>query len=458
MDFNSTTETMGQQGYEQMPPQPEKKKIPPVAIAGIVLAVVLVIAMGISIAVYAGLFGSKAGKVANAFVNTFSEQSEVFSGLGNTEIFKDKQYTASIEMEMEDVLMEMECRIDGLDKQFEGTLGYSIINIDFIGALTEDEFLLSVPFLSDQVFCYNYREIGDGYLLEDMDRDEIEKLNNEIAAIYDPQNMNDFFDYNEWMDDYAEELKNLDFENAEDTDFEIDGQDVTCKGYQTRINSEDMVSAVDELEEEFNEQNGEIYELIGTLEGTDNPYEALFDEVRSMFDEFSDFDLRFYIYDKKLAAIVAENDAGEQVRILFEGGERRSQNIVVEYEDEYETAELFAIRGETSGTEETISLVVDEESLSFTYDSESGDYEVVVDDGYGESTITGVITCEPASFIMTIDEFAEYGEDIGMEGRISVTRGAQMKEIEGERFDIGNADEDSFNSLMEEIMDALYSF
>ncbi|MGN0132853.1 MAG: hypothetical protein ACI4AA_10465 [Lachnospiraceae bacterium] len=484
MDFNSTPEQTepvnqmvqpaeqqiyGQPAEQQiygqpaggMPPETGKKKIPPIAIAGIVLAVVLVIAIAISIAVYAGVFGGKAGKVANAFINTFSEQPAIADAFDTEGIVADGQYTVSMEVEAEDISIDLECRVDGLEKQFDGNVGaYNVMSVDFSGALTEEELLLYIPFLSDYVFSYNYREIGTGYLLEDADENEIELINRMFELAYDPQSGegSEVLSTMEWIESVADNIRETEFESVEKETFEIDGKEVACKGYQTLITQEDMQNALDEIEDQFNAQNGELYELMSEIDETfENPYTEIFDEVRDGIEEISDFDLRFYIYDNQLAAIVAETQKGEKLSILFKGGDRRTQNIVIENIDIDGNEEYIVLEGESDGSSETTRLIVDEEEIfCFIYDSESGKYELNVEED--TNNFSGRISSDKTSVKITVDEFAEFGEDLGYELSMTIRKGAEMKELDGERFDLGNATEDEVYELMDEISNALYGY
>lgn len=466
MDFNGTMEQTGQPAGG-IPPEPEKKKKSGLAIAGIVLAAVLVVAIAVSVAAYVGVFGGNAGKVAKAFTNTFREQPAVIQDFSDSaDITAGGQYTTVLELGVEDLDLNMECRVDGNDKQFAGNIESGITNIEFKGALTEEELMVYIPFLGDYNFCYNYREVGTGYLLEEMSEEEIQALNKGLEILYDPRSIDGedvSFSWDEWLESMSDSLKETEFEVAGTETFEIDGKEVEGKGYRTTLKQEEMEEALDLIEEEFNAQYEELYDLMSEIDPSfENPYQETFDETRRIIEELSDFDLTFYIYDRQLAAIIAQTQDGDQLRILFQGGERRTQNMAVEVVESdadgiSAKTELFAITGNTEGTTETMNFAFgDELTLVFTYDSETGAYEIGVDD---EMVISGEISFDRTGLTITMTEdFSEYIEDMVMEGSISMRKGVEMEEIEGERFDIGNADEDEWEELINEVTYSMYGF
>lgn len=468
MDFNETTEqTVQPSGEVPAPSGPEKKKKSGLAIAGIVLSAVLVIAIAVSVAVYAGLFTGKSGKVAKAFINTFREQPLFVQDLQDMpEIAADGQYTMALELDDGQIDIGMDFRVDGLQKQFAGYVGSGAVNLDFAGELTEDEFALSIPAIGNYKFCYNYREIGSGILLEELSEEEIRAVNKLLELSYDPGSISDEDSDKsgaQWIETVADELKERKFEDAETEIFEIDGKEVKCSGYQTTLKQEELTEALDLMEEEYYARNKELIEILYEIDPYyEAPFEEYFDELRMLIEELSDMELKFYIYDKQLAAIVLETQEDGQLRLRFEGGDRRAQNVVLELFEDYEggvtgTTELISIRGNMTDSTETISLELENmNAFVFTYDSVTGEYELDVTDQ--TLVLAGEITSDRTGIYITIDECSEYGEELFVGGSLSIKRGAEMEEIEGERFDLGNADEYEWDVMLDNVINALQGF
>ena len=66
------------------------------------------------------------------------------------------------------------------------------------------------------------------------------------------------------------------------------------------------------------------------------------------------------------------------------------------------------------------------------------------------------VKCDNNGLVISEGKLGQGSEKIEIE--FSCTKGATIEKLSGDRFDIGNADEDDFRDLIEDIQDAIYDF
>ena len=163
-----------------------------------------------------------------------------------------------------------------------------------------------------------------------------------------------------------------------------------------------------------------------------------------MFDDMPDMDVTFYIYKNKLACIEIEAD-GDDMQIIFHGGDTRMQNVEVLVNDDT----VLELEGETSGKVEESRLYIDGSKVATVeYDYGSGDYEANIGN---YARLNGTLKSDRKGFAFTCD-----ADDISVE--VNLSKGADLEEISGDTIDIGNASEREINDLWMEYMDLIYSF
>lgn len=416
------------------------------------IAIVAVVVCGVGAFVFAsGVFASKSDKVLNAIKNTIEDKGELTKTFEIGDIIKSNEYTMAFSMEADGTGIDFEYLSGKSGKQITGNIeaAYSD-SIDFGVNFTDEELQVQIPFISDKVFTYNYKGENTGYLMDSLSSDETEAINKMLEYIYNAKSDNKATE--EFYDAVLEEYKSLEFEEVKDAEYEVDGKDRTCKGYETVITKENFQNLIDAYEEATSEQINEMEELMSDLDSTYmvGSYEEMYDELRDALEEMPDVTVTFYLYDNKLACIELQPKGMESVQIQFLGGDTRAQNIRIVDEDGYV---LMEIVGETDGSTVSYELLVDEMSvLSISYDSKSGDFSLFSD----EFSMSGTIVSERNGFTITIDQYNDGYDDYEFEGSFSLKKGADFKKFEGDNFDIGNASEDEVMDLMMEISDSLY--
>ena len=412
----------------------KKRKLP--VFMGIVVALVLV--CGVAFAgVKSGVFLGKSGKVALATANTISETSHLTKSLQGLNILASKNCTMDVDVDMGSggrISATYGCTSS--EKQVSGTVRIPDAgSIDFIAGIDANEVKAKIPTLGNDVYVYNYTKEKTGYLADQLDQDTIDSIDELCKTIY--SNKEQKKQSSELTKIFVEQYKELEFKSATKQSFEVNGKEHSCKGYQTTITEDDIQNLLDELEDYTGDQIGD------TLDDQLDVRDA-FNECRDMFDDMPDMDVTFYIYKNKLACIEIEAD-GDDMQIIFHGGDTRMQNVEVLVNDDT----VLELEGETSGKVEESRLYIDGSKVATVeYDYGSGDYEANIGN---YARLNGTLKSDRKGFAFTFD-----ADDISVE--VNLSKGADLEEISGDTIDIGNASEREINDLWMEYMDLIYSF
>lgn len=434
--------------------QPKKKGFLKSTASKVVLAIAIiaVIACGAAALAFGGVFASKSDKVLSAIKNTIADKGELTQAFEVGDILESNEYTLGFSMEAEGAGMDFAYMAGKNGKQITGNvdIAYST-SIDFAMNLTKDELQVQIPYISDKIFTYNYTGKNEGYLMEEMDsEDEIEALNKMLEYFYNAKSGKQAGE--EFYDVLLDEYKTLEFEEVKDAKFEVDGKSRVCEGYETVITKENIQNLIDAYQESTSEEMEELEELMLDLDPsyTAESYAQTFEELKEELEDMPDVTATFYLYDKKLACVEIQPKGEEAVQIQFLGGDRRAQNLRIVDENGNMILEVV---GEKDGSTEIIELFVDEMSMmSLEYDSKSGDFSLYSD----EVSLSGTIESDRNGLTIAIDEFSDEYDSYEFEGSISLKKGAEFQELEGDKFDIGNASEDEVMDLVTEISDNLY--
>ena len=426
---------------EQPVPPTKKNWLLPVAIGGGVLLVVAVVV----ILIVSGIFTKPINQIAMATANTFDdaggELGAIFTEV--SEILLDES-TTSIEMDIDGDDLIIECCNGKEEKQLNFTLDVSSAPaLELSALLTDEKLKVKIPALTDLVFVYNYTEEPEGYAFEDFTDEDFEMLNGSLESIYNMEQNGEFSQAE--LKAVKDLLYTLEFEKIEKAEFEINGEYVDCKGYTTTLDEDFTEDLLNTYKDVYIAHMGEEYEDI---------IDEMIDELAHGYEEISDIEVDIYLYKKELAAIIITVD-GYETEILFKGGDFRAQNITIAFDGE----DIVEVEGAINDTVEEKSIFVeDEEFFSYTYDSQSGDFECYFYDGYYEYEIKDAnITLKNGQLTLSADEVSIDDLDAKME--LTIQKGAKIKKISGEEFDFGNASvSDLENLVYDELGEDLYDF
>lgn len=431
---------------ETFAPQPPKKKNKKIAIiAGTVAAVVAIGGIGAFAVVKTGAFLSPSKKVLLAGAKTVSDTGSFGEAIKDCASLYSEEYTLKMDMSTENGDFSIEGRNSKDEKQIKGNLNISgAPAIDFLADMNAELVQIEVPTISDQLFTYDYRNEKTGYLLEMVDKNMLDAMDAALRDSFDAQKSDEV--RAELKKIFVDEYNSLEFTKTETKDFVINGEQHSCKGYETVVTKENMNHVIDGVENLY----GESYaELLETLDVTAADYVAgLREKVEEMPDSTT---VVFYLYKGQYAAIDVTPGAESTTEIQFLGGDTRMQNMKLLTDGQ----EVFNLEGDQEGTVQTITFSEENGTAVFTYDSSSGDitYDVTGMDSTYSYQFAGNLAIDKNSAVLTIDDLGTDSED--MSGTVTWEKGAQFDEVSGEVFDLGNATEEEWRSLLGEIFGAL---
>jgi len=438
------------------PVKPKKGGKALIVVGGIVAAVV-VLALIIVLGVKGGLFLSKGSKVAVATKNTLSDTPKLVQDL--EPLFKVVSGVGTLEgsFAYEDISAEGFVSIDKSEVNVNAVLNIDDIpEIDISAQANSKGIKAQSKAISDYTFVYNTADDKeDGFIAEMAGEESLEQLDNALAAFDQVEESEKLA--KDLAKIIADEYKSLEFEKAKEKEFEVDGKDVKCKGYSVEITEDNIMNVVDGMEEILDEAYGDLLDEAG-MDAKD-----LTEEIEYAVEDMEDLELTFYIYKNKLAALILAVDK-EEIEVEFQGGDYRMQNVVVSYDRN----ELFEIKGETEKSVEKMEVVVyGNEAFAYEYDTKSGDLEVEVAGGSLE--VAANIKAKSGSVAVTLDDIrgtsyftGSYGDDemtrLDLECTLTFKDSAEKAKFSGKEFNVGTADEDEFEDLVDDLEDAIEDY
>lgn len=398
-----------------------------------------------------GLAMGPRGKVIQAVAATAGEKPEIIDDIKKVwDIFSESRYTAGFEMEVDGDTISGELRNTTGDKQIYLAADVDGEELALVCGVHSGIFKAAV---SDwgYLFTYDPERENDGYLCEHMRKKELEQLNAMLENI-----TSDKVSTKELQKElgtaWMEEMKELEFKEAKTKEFEVDGKDRECKGYKVRINEKNIAH--------FVEYAGEIMTKRMPKNLADEFLDGLDDLIDEIEDDDFDADITFYLYKKKLAAVILEPDnyGDEEWVIEFQGGDYRMQNIRISQQYDGDTYGEVEITSQKKGGVETISIDLDPGAdITITYDTKSGAVSWEYDDGWTEYLIEGTYKHSASEASFTLEELEVDGdslmEDEDISFMIYVKKAVEIQKYSGTEFDLGGADEDDFEDLLEELED-----
>lgn len=421
------------------------------------LAAVIVIA--VAVIALMGLISSPITKISAAAINTFKEKSQLQKDLDIYDMLRDGNAYVNLEAEYEDEVVSIGVTYDFSKKHKAVNLAVAgefddidDVDVDFTAELDKDRLAVSLLPVSDELLVYYYAEKNKGDLidlLEDAGVD-IEDLNSALKDLYEI-NLNDSKKFSDVLGGVVkavvEELKDIKIKKiGEKESFEINGQKRACTGYVMEItedNIEDILDAVQkavEREIEDGIENEDIKDTVFDLS------DEMFDELEHELSIEEDIELSFYIYGKQLACVRAEQ-GHETAEIVFHGGDYPTQNVEVIMDGGYfDNDTVFEIKGETDNKVETIEVVSYDGTLfELEYNTKNG--ELYFESDEADVKFDAVVKRDKASLEIEIDDI----EDVSIV--FAIKDDGTVKSLNGDEFDLGDADEEDLYDLLKNIMD-----
>ena len=399
---------------------------------GILIAAFILICVPAVLAVI--FLGDSRAKIIRAIKNTYAEidngSNKLLSALDIEDITAKKDFTVSLDLaggiSDTDFNLNADIMFDKDLVQMEGDVIVSYIpNIEFALRFDEERVSLHIPMIKDYLFVYDYHDKNDGYISMMTDTGA---LNTALADSYDAifsKDMVSSKDGRKLIDVIIDELKETEVKKTESKEFEVDGKDVKCVGYEIMVSDSSIEKILDEL--------GDI-DALKDMRIDDRLYDIL--------DKAGDITLQVYIYKNKLAAIDMESDLPE-LNIRFEGGDYRCQNVNAVLDGE----EVLSIKGDIDDDVEKASIsIFDQEIISYKYDLSNGDLNTKI---MGLYSSDAKIKNDGKSLEIELDLMDI--EDSYVGGSIKIKKGSSVSELSGNEFDVGKASSDEIDALIKEI-------
>ena len=419
---------------------PVKKAFPKWAMAVIAVAAVVLIVVLLAVG---GVFRSNSAKVLLAVANTFSEQPMILEDLKLADITKwaeDEKVTTNVVMDGMGESMDISFAVNPSEVRAYGNLeGEYMPEIEFVIAYTKNDVKAQLPAICDEVFVYNYNEMPNGDLFEEIDEDDIEMINEALASYWTADNTKLEKRLTKAL---TKAFNEIEVEKIDSKDYKVDDKKRKCDGYSAVLTEDFFLDLLDEVEDIYEEECDEaVYELT----------EEAFDSLRDTFRDFPESEVEVYIYKNKLACVnLVMEDMDAEVELLFKGGEFRAQNMELTIDDGYDTYSI-ELEGKTDGKKEEYELSVDGmDVLVFEYDRKDGDFTIESDEL--EMDFEGNLVSERNAVTVSF-------EVEGVDMAVTISKGADFEKLSGEEFNIGEASQDEIMDLVEEneeLMELMY--
>lgn len=413
-------------------------------LAGAVVVVLLAVVLLIG-ALY---LNRKPVKIYRAAIKTANDAGYLADDIKKGAI-KGKAFTVSVEGDVSvdgmKVGENISIAVNGKEKQLYGNIDMPYIgDYEVIAELNAKDLRMMVPTVDDTVFVYNYTEEKDGILNDMLSDDEIDSIDECLMQAYqlEADNSSDAKEISKITKDF---YMGLEFQKIDSQLIEVDGKDRKCAGYEITVTEEDILEFYKELFAYYEKEYNEEFQALMELSGEDMDLDDVLDELEYELDDMDDVQIDVYLYKGMFAAICVPTSYGD-VWMEFNGGDYRLQNACLYYEDDGDKYEYFEVKGERNKSEDELNIYVEEEKvLSYSYDTKSGNFDIDYDDGYDSFSLSGNLKTSRKGYVVSVDL-----SGLGMDDSyftISALKGADMKKISGEEFDIGNADYSDFMSL-----------
>ena len=399
------------------------------------------------------VFLSKPKKVMAAAVKTFEKTMLLDELQGFEEITAKNAYTMDMNVKVEGVEFGGTILVDKKDKgvTLEANIDQDDTKVDMSlkALLDKSKLSVQIPELGDTVYSYNYTKIPTGDLFEEVEEEDIEIINGFLKYLYDYEADPEVG--KKVQKAFLDELNELEFESVDAEDFQINGKDKKCKGYEVRIKGKNLANIVDNIYEAVGDDYiKELEELAGIAKTEINVDELTdeIDEMKEMLEEMDPIDFTFYLNGNTYAAIVMESD-GSKIEIDFLGGKRPTQNMKVKVDGET----VLEVKGETEDNEDECKILIEDETiLKIRRDNKTKEMKITI---YGDEEVS--FKCLVKSSRNSA-EFKVYGFSAGSETldasiSVKLSQGAKMPKMDGDEFDIGEATKEEFEDIFEKIKD-----
>lgn len=360
------------------------KKVPKRAIwmiGGVAVAVIVLV-----IGICNGAFLSRRNKILLATRNTLKDMPQVVQNMTAADIIASGKYTIGVKADINGKDFDGTFKYKDTQLQAGGTISFfGRENLDFLANLDDEQLCASIPMLTDNLLVYNYKEEKDGYIVDLLGADGVASIDAALRELTSKEEQNRAAQ--EILSVIYDEYKTLDIKKAEKEEFIVDGSARKCNGYEFTVTEDELLQVMDGVKEVYDAYYGGAADALKLKLGDD------FSQLRDRACSMGDINVKVYVYQNKLAAVVTEAENSDTAfRLLFKGGEYRMQNLELLAEDLDGEHSILELTGKAAG--------------------EEGGYEFLIDNGEHDINLV-----------------------------ISISGEVQFEKMSGDRIDVGNMSE-----------------
>ena len=323
---------------------------------------------------------------------------------------------------------------------------------------------LSLPDINDEVYVYRYTADNSGAiadLIREASDGSIEDLNTVLKSANDIFKSNDAYKRN-LKKELRKAYKKVKVSGISSEQFEVDGKSRKCKGYRMHVSEENIAEFARALtkasKDAYGNEMEQMMSALAALTGEDDFLE-MYDKAEDgeelaemISDGAESFDIDFFLYGGKLAAIRASDDYDELI-IEFHGGDRRCSNMdLTTKRKSSDRSETISIESSISGGKEKGKLYYNDTNVgSYDYDMKSGDFHAEV---LNVGNTKGVLLVDKNNLRFETDITGSVSADIVL----NIQNKARFAELDGDRVDVGamteSEMEDTFMRLERQLENA----
>ena len=350
------------------------------------IGAVAVAAIILIIGICSGAFLSRSNRILLAARNTIKDLPTVVENRNVADIIASGKYTIGVKGAVRGKDFDGTFKYKDTQLQAGGTISlFGRENLDFLANLDDEQLCASIPMLTDNLLVYNYKEEKDGYIVDLLGADGVASIDAALRELTSKEEQNRAAQ--EILSVIYDEYKTLDIKKAEKEEFIVDGSVRKCNGYEFTVTEDELLQVMDGVEEVYDAYYGGAADALKLKLGDD------FSQLRDRACSMGDINVKVYVYQNKLAAVVAEAENSDTAfHLLFKGGEYRMQNLELLAEDLEGEHSILELTGKAAG--------------------EEGGYEFLIDNGEHDINLV-----------------------------ISISGEVQFEKMSGDRIDVGNMSE-----------------
>ena len=350
------------------------------------IGAVAVAAIILIIGICSGAFLSRSNRILLAARNTIKDLPTVVENRNVADIIASGKYTIGVKGAVRGKDFDGTFKYKDTQLQAGGTISlFGRENLDFLANLDDEQLCASIPMLTDNLLVYNYKEEKDGYIVDLLGADGVASIDAALRELTSKEEQNRAAQ--EILSVIYDEYKTLDIKKAEKEEFIVDGSVRKCNGYEFTVTEDELLQVRDGVTEVYDAYYGGAADALKLKLGDD------FSQLRDRACSMGDINVKAYVYQNKLAAVVAEAENSDTAfHLLFKGGEYRMQNLELLAEDLEGEHSILELTGKAAG--------------------EEGGYEFLIDNGEHDINLV-----------------------------ISISGEVQFEKMSGDRIDVGNMSE-----------------